>query len=643
MSLVITSAVITNLGENMIAQVIAGSGAMTLTSVMFGSGFPAPGDNIPSYTGLKTPVMAGQITGANNLVQSQTTVRVNIASSDAPVTFQVNEIGIFAQLGAATPILFAYASTGGPTGDTVTPSAPSSAIIKDYALLILFTQNVPSATNVTLQQVVGLHAVSHVLPGGIDPLPGATTASDGLCPLTPGDVTQVLLGGPNAAFGPVPVVTSTKKGGLPLTPSDATQVAIGGPTGSWGPVPIASSTNRGGTLSLSGRQGDSWRGDGSWQPSLLVIITTTTLFVATTGNDSTAQPNNAALPWLTVQGALNYLSNYFIISGVTVTISVGVGAFNTPFIVNHPQGGQVNIVGTSTTVTATAVSFASGTVTLTGPFTGFAAGNIVMVSNRQTSAGEEISGCWVVITASLTTITYSTGYSALGGALTGTNAITVVRFDTSSTQTTTAAVTCQSNLGLISNIGFRKTGASGAVDGLIAINNSIVACNTVGFVGWTIPSGGIAAIASTTGSQITVTNCNCSINANGFIAQTGEMSCINCIATANSVGYSFQQDPMNCTNCIADANSIGWAGSNGGVATLSGCIAQFNATGISASIGATVVQLNGGSFTLNTTDVSLFIGSFYTHVSGASAGISTVSPNIVNVNVLTADGCYYSP
>ncbi len=180
MALVITSAVITNLGENLIASAITGGGAVTLTSVEFGSGYPATGDNIATYTSLKVFVMNGQITGSNNAVQSQATIRANVSSANAPTAFQVNEIGIFASVGAGAPILLAYASTGGPTGDTVTPSSPTSAIIKDYALLILFTQAVPSATNVALQQVVGLHAPDHVLPGGIDPLPTANSASDGV-------------------------------------------------------------------------------------------------------------------------------------------------------------------------------------------------------------------------------------------------------------------------------------------------------------------------------------------------------------------------------------------------------------------------------------------------------------------------------
>lgn len=569
----------TNIGLTQLAATISSS--YTLSRIAAGSGNqPTPS----TATALGTQKIASITVGAATILSpGQYVIQGTIQSNNySGAPFVLTELGLFGSIPGVN---------GGAEGLTMYVSVANGPTIENntsnpqQTIYLLFNVAVANSANVTVTVGTGLFAIeSDFVTHLADPAAH-----------------------PQAFINPFNLAIPTKQG---LVPANASPVDV--------------------TYSLRGSN------PLSWVKTIQTLTANITLFVAIGNPD--IFPN-----FSTIQNALNYLANYFISTGFTATIQVATGAFNTPFTVKHPQGGQISIIGTVTTVTATAASFAAGTVTLTGPFTGFAAGNIVMVSNRQTAAGQEISGCWVVVTASSTTITYATGYSALGGALTGSNAITVVRFDTSSTQTTSAAVTCQSDLGLISNIGFRKTGAAGAVNGLVAVNNAIVSCSTLGFVGWTIAGGGIGAMRATTGAQVAATNCNCSLGANGFIAETGEMTCVNCIATANTVGYSFSQGPMSCTGCIADANGFGWAGSNGGVVTLSACISQFNTTGISASIGSTVLQVNGGTFTGNSTDVALSIGSFYTHVGGASASITTVSPNIGSANVLTADGCYYSP
>lgn len=89
--------------------------------------------------------------------------------------------------------------------------------------------------------------------------------------------------------------------------------------------------------------------NGAWQP-IGVITNNLTLNVATTGNDTTGLGTVAA-PWATPHRAMEYLSQYAIKQGVTVTVSVADGSytFTTPLNLNHPNGSQIFINGGSTT------------------------------------------------------------------------------------------------------------------------------------------------------------------------------------------------------------------------------------------------------------------------------------------------------
>lgn len=79
------------------------------------------------------------------------------------------------------------------------------------------------------------------------------------------------------------------------------------------------------------------------------ITAATTLYIATTGSDTTGDGSNGN-PWLTVGKALTYLSTKFIASGITVTIQLadGVYAHTSQIEVRHPCGPQIKITGTNT-------------------------------------------------------------------------------------------------------------------------------------------------------------------------------------------------------------------------------------------------------------------------------------------------------
>jgi len=234
---------VTNQGLEALSEVTGTGATLALTKVEAGSGYAGSGDIIGNFTALKAYVMDADSTSTNTAVLYQSTIRCNITATNAPKTFQLNEFGVFASLNGQAPFLFAYASTGAPSGDTVDPGAP---IVKEYVLPIVYATTQQVTTSITMTDTVGLHGATH-LPTGIDPLPIAGQTIGGLCPKTPNDTAQVLLGGSTAGFAPlplhgpthvstgrdpVPVATPTATGLLPKLSNDPATVLLG--TGAWG-------------------------------------------------------------------------------------------------------------------------------------------------------------------------------------------------------------------------------------------------------------------------------------------------------------------------------------------------------------------------------------------------------------------------
>jgi hypothetical protein len=193
----------TNALLTLLNQSVAGGGPITITSVQVGSGFPVGADNPANFTGLKNLVQTlGAITSPSNLsgissinatVLYQTTVRFQVSSQDAPSTYQWNEYGIFAKVGAGTPVLICYVTTAAATGDTITPSGTGIPIIKQNATIINYSLLATTTTSLTLVDTVNLHSSTH-LDNGVDPLPLATTARTGSLRTLIGDIQHYLDG-----------------------------------------------------------------------------------------------------------------------------------------------------------------------------------------------------------------------------------------------------------------------------------------------------------------------------------------------------------------------------------------------------------------------------------------------------------------
>jgi len=84
------------------------------------------------------------------------------------------------------------------------------------------------------------------------------------------------------------------------------------------------------------------------QSTSLVIGSNTTLYVSTTGNDSTGDGSSGS-PWATIGKAAEYLSVRRIKKDVVVTVELAAGTYTYTSTVrlDHPQGNQIKYVGAS--------------------------------------------------------------------------------------------------------------------------------------------------------------------------------------------------------------------------------------------------------------------------------------------------------
>ena len=89
-----------------------------------------------------------------------------------------------------------------------------------------------------------------------------------------------------------------------------------------------------------------------YTPAAWLLTADLTLHVATTGSDTTGDGSQAA-PWATPHRVMAFLRGLLLADGVFVTISIADGAytFSKELNLNHPQGTQISIEGTSTSGT----------------------------------------------------------------------------------------------------------------------------------------------------------------------------------------------------------------------------------------------------------------------------------------------------
>ena len=140
-------AVVTTAGLNMIASAIAAQDAVTFTAVEASSEALAPGVNLESLVSLNdveqtvTPTNVGVYNG--NIIQ----LIANFENSTVAADYSMETLGVWAQQGSQTPILFAVIKA-------ITPDViPEASLIAPTSVLFRIQMTVTNADQVTVQVV----------------------------------------------------------------------------------------------------------------------------------------------------------------------------------------------------------------------------------------------------------------------------------------------------------------------------------------------------------------------------------------------------------------------------------------------------------------------------------------------------------
>ena len=193
-------------------------------------------------------------------------------------------------------------------------------------------------------------------------------------------------------------------------------VGATGPSGATGPTGTGTvgATGATGPVGATGPTGPSGAVGGG-----LPVSYYQNYYVSTTGSDSAAGTSSGTA-WLTLAHALNVINGLTIAPNYNVIINLAAGVYNSAvqYVVNHPQGGQIQITGDASIAPTTfsgAVSFTapsggvmSGTVTLASG-TGISVGNYLLVAAPPTGGanGFGLAGCHKVTAVAGNVITIS--------------------------------------------------------------------------------------------------------------------------------------------------------------------------------------------------------------------------------------------
>lgn len=245
------------------------------------------------------------------------------------------------------------------------------------------------------------------------------------------------------------------------------------------PLPVFTVTRTGSVPIGTGNKKQYLSGATTWENTLPVITSNTTLYVSTTGNDSTALPNDASHPWESVQSAHDWLLSYQLFPGVVVTISVASGTYTVSNTINitHPQSSQINVVGASVSTTnISAISTSGSSYILTvASATGLAVGMAVRITGSidvQMQGLKQItgiSGTQVTVARSI-----STAYTYNNASLTG----VTLSWYPSIFQCSQGGIQMFGSINSISNFNLRYTGTgsqgNATYDGISAAGRTIV-------------------------------------------------------------------------------------------------------------------------------------------------------------------------
>lgn len=341
----------------------------------------------------------------------------------------------------------------------------------------------------------------------------------------------------------------------------------------------------------------------AWAP-IGVITSNLTLNVATTGNDVTGL-GTAGAPWATPHRAMEYLSQYAIKQGVTVTVSVADGTytFTTPLNLNHPNGSQIFINGGTTTGARPTTSLTGGNAV--GNTGATLAANDTLL-NAYYNTKWQFNGCHGLVCDSGGNVSVNT-VLIRGNAAGGYSGVISGNYNGVNSLASSGGINLGSTVA-VHNFGDHN---------IVAARGGSIEAGSV-----TSTNAGVNGIHCTTGGTIdapSAVSANCG-NGGFLVSSGGAMFSTSATAQYNSgVGFgTFNGGSIDATSSNANNNAGGGVYANiGGAITFISGTATANSIGVNADFSGTV---NAQSSTVN---------------SNTGYGVASVNGGSVNASSAT--------
>lgn len=586
-------------GDSYIVSVAGKIGGASGKSVDVGDAYFATADNaggtdasVGSYWDILEHNLVGALLSANNLsdVASTSTARTNLGLAiGTDVQAHDTELDALASTTSAANKLPYF--TGSGTATTTDFTAAGRALVDDAdAAAQRTTLGVVIGTNVQAQDaelaaIAGLTSAADKLPyftgSGTAALADLTTFGRSLIDDAASSNARTTLG----------LVIGTD-----VQAQDAELAAIAGLTSAANKIPRFTGSGTADLLSFSTDVTLAGNSDTTLSSQKAVkayvdskiISSPLTLYVATTGNDTTGD-GSIGLPWLTVGKALTYLAGYHLAAAVTITLADGHYTALNEIGISHPQGFEISITGTNLqTTTLTSVQSSAGSsgartyILNVGSVSNIIVDDYVML--RATTGGSNpmyLRGVWKVtnVDGVNTRITVASGHfgtTVSSGAVTDTIEIlkSVLVFSSGQAGVSVAAGT---SLGGLSKVAIVGGGALTQAGISVFFGNSAANCTSIGVYNWDF--GVNAALGTISLTTSAVSQCG----TYGMVAQSGGLAFANsgCAFSGCAFGYaSIQNSTASANSTSSVANStIGYYASSGGFVTANSSNAFGNATG----------------------------------------------------------------
>lgn len=363
-----------------------------------------------------------------------------------------------------------YDAAAGVTTITITPDA--GPVTASLAGILIGTGSPASLANHGHTGQADGGAVSHAALSGIgtnahaaiDAFMASKAAASGLASLDPSGLVVQNPASATATPAGTRIVLSDASGTVDSWVSDAT-------TSAKGKVQLATTTETAaGSLATK-----AVTPAGLAASAKGLIAASTTIYVATTGSDSTGDGSSSA-PFASISQALASIAGKLIASGVTVTIQVADGTYtiSSTITVDHPDADKIQIHGNTTaetTVAISAINSGAKTITVAGDYSAnILTGDIIGLTGSSTSglngaylvSGVAYGGANTVITCSSETLASDT----VGGG-----SIVIMPCNRCVLSSTTTVFTIKRPLSRIDGFSFLGNGSGSAV---FATNQSAV-------------------------------------------------------------------------------------------------------------------------------------------------------------------------